>query len=105
MPVPDKERVKRSKELKEFNVALIQDDYEYQAISDLLEQEMEMLGFADTSQKDAKDKNKKPVYKEWWLWTVVGVVVLAGAGVGTYFALTAGGNDNKGKSTLEINFQ
>ena len=31
---------------------------------------------------------KKPVYKAWWLWTTVGVVVAAGVGVGLYFALT-----------------
>jgi hypothetical protein len=31
---------------------------------------------------------RTPLYKRWWLWTTVGVVV-AGAGVGLYFGLTA----------------
>jgi tetratricopeptide (TPR) repeat protein len=34
-----------------------------------------------------KKADKKPVYKQWWLWTIVGVVV-AGAAVGTAVALT-----------------
>jgi tetratricopeptide (TPR) repeat protein len=33
-----------------------------------------------------------PVYKKWWLWTVVGVVVVAGAGVGLGLGLSQGDN-------------
>jgi tetratricopeptide (TPR) repeat protein len=32
---------------------------------------------------------RKPVYKRWWLWTVVGVVVVGGAAVGLAVGLTA----------------
>jgi tetratricopeptide (TPR) repeat protein len=31
---------------------------------------------------------KQPVYKKWWLWTAVGVVVAGGVGVGVGLALT-----------------
>jgi tetratricopeptide (TPR) repeat protein len=34
----------------------------------------------------------KPVYKQWWLWTAVGVVVAAGVGVGVGLALSQGDN-------------
>jgi tetratricopeptide (TPR) repeat protein len=34
----------------------------------------------------------KPVYKQWWLWTTVGVVVAAGVGVGLGIALSQGDN-------------
>ncbi len=33
-----------------------------------------------------KEKESKPVYKTWWFWTAMGVVVLGGAGAGAYAA-------------------
>lgn len=33
-----------------------------------------------------KEKDSKPVYKTWWFWTAMGVVVLGGAGAGAYAA-------------------
>ena len=34
---------------------------------------------------------KKSVATRWWFWTVVGVAVVAGGGVGTYFLVTSSG--------------
>ena len=34
----------------------------------------------------------EPIYKKWWLWTIVGGVVLAGAGVGVGVAVGSGEN-------------
>ena len=34
----------------------------------------------------------QPIYKKWWLWTIVGGVVLAGAGVGVGVAVGSGEN-------------
>ena len=105
--IPEKGRAADSASLKEFNKALIDDPYEYKSVSDVFAAEVEMLTSDGVKDDNAgKEKEGTPVYKAWWLWTVVGVVVLAGAGVGTYFALTSG-KDGKGGSgaTLEINFQ
>ena len=46
-----------------------------------------------------------PVYKTWWFWTIIGgVVVAAGAGVGTWLALRdTGGSSDKG-GTIIIDF-
>ena len=105
MDLPEKGAAADSKSLRQFNKALVDDPYEYKSISELLMEEAELLGLSDKPADDNKeDKEKKPVYKEWWLWTVVGVVVLAGAGVGTYFAVTSGKNSSNG-ATLDINFQ
>lgn len=41
---------------------------------------------AGTVTRDAPAKT--PVYKKWWLWTVVGVVVVAGVGIGVGVALS-----------------
>lgn len=35
----------------------------------------------------ATEPEKTPIYKKWWLWTIVGVVVAGGAATGLYFAL------------------
>ncbi|MBP5405704.1 PEGA domain-containing protein [bacterium] len=105
--VPEKGSAARSASLKEFNKALIEDPYEYKSISDAFAAEVSLLVSDSDNADAAKDKKRgKPVYKEWWLWTVVGVVVLAGAGVGTYFALTAdkSGSDGGDGATLKINF-
>jgi hypothetical protein len=45
-----------------------------------------------------------PVLKSWWFWTLVGVG-LAGAGIGTYFGVTAGGGRSQpttGQAVLVI---
>ena len=91
-------------ELKNFNDNLAGDSYEYKAIADLAMEEAGALGLIEEqpAQKDDKSKEKKPVYKEWWLWTIVGVVVAAGVGVGVYYG-TAGSGDSSGPS-LDINF-
>ena len=34
------------------------------------------------------EPQRTPVYKKWWLWTIVGVVVAAGVGVGLGVGLT-----------------
>jgi tetratricopeptide (TPR) repeat protein len=104
--LPEKGEADRSAALKEFNKALVDDPYEYKAISDLIMEEAEMLGLSEKAPaaEEKEDKEKKPIYKEWWLWTVVGVVVLAGVGVGTYFAVTSGKDGSSG-ATLDVNFQ
>lgn len=91
-------------ELKNFNDNLAGDSYEYKAIADLAMEEAGALGLIEEqpAQKDDKSKEKKPVYKEWWLWTIVGVVVAAGVGVGVYYG-TAGSGGSSGPS-LDINF-
>lgn len=43
---------------------------------------------APTSLTSSPPRRRKPVYKQWWLWTTVSVVAAAGAGVGLYFAFT-----------------
>jgi tetratricopeptide (TPR) repeat protein len=35
---------------------------------------------------------RQPVYKKWWLWTTVGIVVATGAGVGLGLGLSQGDN-------------
>ena len=32
-----------------------------------------------------KDVKVPPILKKWWLWTIVGAVVVTGAGVGIYY--------------------
>ena len=102
--VPDKSAVASLAALKQFNKTLINDPYEYKAISDLVMEEADLLGLSENADNNKSDEDKKPIYKEWWLWTVVGVVVLAGVGVGTYFALTSGKDGSNG-ATLDVNFQ
>ena len=38
----------------------------------------------------AKLKEEEPVYKKWWFWTIVGVVVASGSAVGVYFLAADG---------------
>lgn len=102
--LPERGNAGSSAALQQFNKALVDDPYEYKAISDLLMEEVDLLGLSDKPADDQQNKEKKPVYKEWWLWTVVGVVVLAGAGVGTYFAITSSKSGSSG-ATLDVNFQ
>ena len=46
-----------------------------------------------------------PVYKTWWFWTIIGgVVVAAGAGVGTWLALRNDGGDGDKGGTIIIDF-
>ncbi len=37
-----------------------------------------------------KDKDATPIYKTWWFWTAVGVVVVGGAGAGIYAGSQSG---------------
>ena len=105
--VPEKGDAASTAALRQFNKALVDDPYEYKAVADLVMEEAEMLGLSEKAPAEDNnkgDKEKKPVYKEWWLWTVVGVVVLAGVGVGTYFAVTSGKDGSSG-ATLNVDFQ
>ncbi len=106
--LPEKGDASKSASLQQFNKALVDDPYEYKPISDLLMEEAEMLGLAEKApaeNADNDDKEKKPVYKEWWLWTVVGVVVAGGvvAGVVCGLGKCSGGGSNG--ATLDVNFQ
>jgi len=101
--LPDRKDLTEVDELQKFNKDLINDTYGFKPISDVALDEAELLGL-DTK-KDKKDKGPKtPIHKQWWLWTLLGVVVLGGAGVGTYFAVTASQGKESGAS-LEINFK
>ena len=104
--LPEKGAAGNSAALQQFNKALIDDPYEYKAISDLLMEEADLLGLSDKPADDQKDdKEKKPIYKEWWLWTVVGVVVAGGVAAGVVCGLgkcTSGGSSG---ATLDVNFQ
>ena len=107
--LPEKGDAGSSSALKEFNKALVDDPYEYKAISDLIMEEAEMLGLSEKApaEEESKgDKEKKPIYKEWWLWTVVGVVVAGGVAAGVVCGLgkCSGGSGSSG-ATLDVNFQ
>ena len=106
--LPEKGAAADSVSLKQFNKTLIDDPYEFKSITDLLMEEADLLGLSEKPAADnSGEKEKKPVYKEWWLWTVVGVVVAAGAGVGVYCGVTGkcgGGNSSSG-ATLDINIK
>ena len=106
--LPEKGEADSSDALNQFNKALVDDPYEYKSISDLLMEEAEMLGLSENApaESDKDSKEKKPVYKEWWLWTVVGVVVAGGVAAGVVCGLgkcTSGGGGSG--ATLDINFQ
>lgn len=103
--MPEKSAAGKSASLKEFNKALIEDPYEYKSISDVFAAEV-MNMTSDVSSGDKVKEEKKPVYKEWWLWTVVGVVVAGGVAAGVVCGLgkcTSGGGS--GGATLDVNFQ
>ena len=104
--LPEKGAAADSVSLNQFNKTLVDDPYEYKAISDLLMEEADLLGLSDKPAENQKDdKEKKPVYKEWWLWTVVGVVVAGGVAAGVVCGLgkcTSGGSSG---ATLDVNFQ
>ena len=105
--LPEKGAASKSVSLNQFNKALIDDPYEYKAISDLLMEEADLLGLSDKPAENQKDdKEKKPVYKEWWLWTVVGVVVAGGVAAGVVCGLgkCTGGGSGSGAS-VDVNFQ
>jgi len=106
---PEKGTAASSVSLQQFNRALIEDPYEFKPISDAMMEELDMI--VSDKAPDAKDDDKasaekKPVYKEWWLWTIVGVVV-AGGLVGGHFLCKeyCGGNGKSDGATLDINFQ
>ncbi len=91
-------------ELQDFNRKLIDDTKGFRPISDVALDEADILGVGDIDKDKDKDKDKKskPVYKQWWLWTILGVVVLGGAGVGTYFLVKD--MDKDSGASLEVNF-
>ncbi len=90
-------------ELDDFHSDLFRDKFGFRPISDVALDEAEFLGLAgDPSEKDEERRERKGGSK-WWLWTILGVVVLGGAGVGTYFIITETGKKSKG-AELEINF-
>ena len=45
---------------------------------------------ASTDKPATSDGAKTPIYKKWWLWTIVGAVVVVGVGVGVGVALSSG---------------
>ena len=106
--LPEKDAADSSAALKEFNKALVDDPYEYKAISELVMEEAEMLGLSEkapAAAEDKDDKEKKPIYKEWWLWTVVGVVVAGGVAVGVACGLGKCSSSGSNGATLDVNFQ
>ena len=104
--LPEKGDASSSASLRQFNKALVDDPYEYKAISDLLMEEADLLGLSDKPAEDKKDdKEKKPVYKEWWLWTVVGVVVAGGVAAGVVCGLGKCSGGSSSGATLDVNFQ
>ena len=112
--IPEKGAAAKSASLKEFNKALIDDPYEYKSVSDVFAAEVEMITSDGAQEQQAENDNgKTPVYKAWWLWTVVGVVAAAGvvlavdAATGNgidLFGATGGKSKSKG-ATLEIHFE
>lgn len=109
--LPEKGAAAKSEPLREFNKALIEDPYEYKSISDVFAAEVLSITSEDAGREDTVKSEKKPVYKEWWLWTVVGVVAAVGV-VLAADAGTGGGIDlfgavgKKGSGAkLDVNFQ
>ena len=106
--LPEKDEAAGSSALRQFNKALIDDPYEFKAISDLVMEEAEMLGLAEKAPAEnagKDDKEKKPIYKEWWLWTVVGVVVAGGVAAGVVCGLGKCSSGGSNGATLDVNFQ
>ncbi len=104
--LPEKGAAAKSVSLNQFNKALVEDPYEYKPISDLLMEEADLLGLSDKPAETQKDdKEKKPVYKEWWLWTVVGVVVAGGVAAGVVCGLGKCTGGSSSGASLDINFQ
>lgn len=98
--IPEEGDAGASEELQNLNKELIDDPLGFKPISDVALDEAELLGL-DNKKDD--DKEKTPVYKQWWLWTLLGVVVLGGAGVGIYFGVK-GADESESGATLEVNF-
>lgn len=114
--VPEKGHAADSSSLKEFNKALINDPYEYKSISDVFAAEVNLLASDNSGAENSADDEKKegtPVYKAWWLWTIVGVVAAAGVvlavdaatGNGIDFFGATGGKDNSKGATLKVSFE
>lgn len=105
--LPEKGAADKSVSLNQFNKALVDDPYEYKSISDLLMEEAELLGLSDKApaENEKDDKEKKPVYKEWWLWTVVGVVVAGGVAAGVVCGMGKCSGGSSSGASLDVNFQ
>jgi len=90
-------------EVESFHSDLFRDKFGFRPISDVALDEAKFLGLTDSSEKKPREKKERTGGgSKWWLWTILGVVVLSGAGVGTYFIVTETGK-TKG-AELEINF-
>lgn len=105
--LPEKGAADKSVSLNQFNKALVDDPYEYKAISDLLMEEADLLGLSDKApaENEKDSKEKKPVYKEWWLWTVVGVVVAGGVAAGVVCGMGKCSGGGSSSASLDVNFQ
>lgn len=89
-------------ELQRFNKDLISDTYGFKPVSDVALDEAQILGL-ETDKKEEKEKKSKGG-SLWWVWTLLGVVVLGGAGTGIYFGVKAA-QDKESGASLEINFK
>jgi len=52
-------------------------------------------------EEEDEPRDRRPWYRQWWVWTLVGAVVLGGAAVGTYYGITA----NTGSEELGLDAQ
>lgn len=100
--LPDKADMSGIYEVQNFNKDLVGDNYGFKPVSDVALDEAQILGLG-TDKKGGKEKKSK-AGSLWWVWTLVGVVVLGGAGTGIYFGVKASQDKNSGAS-LEINFK
>jgi tetratricopeptide (TPR) repeat protein len=90
-------------EVEIFHSDMFHDKFGFRPISDVALDEAKFLGIGEDQPQDGEGKKEKSGGgSKWWLWTILGVVVLGGAGVGTYFIVT---ETSKSKGAeLEINF-
>ncbi|MGI6395403.1 MAG: PEGA domain-containing protein [bacterium] len=104
--LPERRSLSEVDELYQFHRDLIGDSYGFKPISDVALDEADILGLdSAVSDEGGKKKESKPVYKQWWLWTILGVVVLGGVGAGAYFGITEANKSKGSGASLEINFK
>ncbi len=89
-------------EVEEFHSELLRDQFGFRPISDVALDEAKFLGIGDDPKEEEVKRERREGGSKWWLWTLLGVVVLGGAGVGTYFIITETGKSSGAE--LEINF-